>query len=79
MTISVNEIVGENVFQSSTTFRENFKSNPANSLGILCVRVNDSGNGFIIYISHSDNTGAKRDLNPGVGGDISEVIHAPQL
>lgn len=76
---NVNDIVGEDVFQSATTFKENFKSNPANSLGILCVRVNSSGSGFTVYISHSDNTGAKRDLNPGVGDDISEVIHAPQL
>lgn len=76
---NVNEIVGENVFVSAPVFCENFKSNPANASGILCCLVNSSGNGFIIYIAHSDNTGQKRDLNPGVGDPMSEVIHAPEL
>lgn len=74
---NVNEIVGQDIFQGN--FRENFKSNPANSNGILCFEVNSSGNGFIIYIAHSDNTGQKRDLNPGVGDPMSETIHAPEL
>lgn len=75
---NVNDIVGQDIFQSAPNFWKNFRSSPANTSGILCVRVNSSGNDFVIYIAHSDNTGQKRDINPGVNGDISDVIHAPE-
>lgn len=41
--------------------------------------MNSTGNSFIIYIAHSDNTGRKRDLNPSNGDPMSEMIHAPEL
>lgn len=74
---NVNDIVGKNIF--STNFNENFKSSPANTSGILCVQVNSSGNGFTIYIAHSDRSGKKQDYNPGVGDSITDVIHAPEV
>lgn len=76
---NVSDILGYDFPSSVDDFRALCRSTPAKTSGMLCYRVNDSGNAFVVYISHSDRTGQKRDLNPGVGDDISEVIHAPEL
>lgn len=76
---NVSEIIGFDFPVELSDFRGHCRSTPASTAGILCYQVNDSGSGFIIYIAHSDNTGKKRNLNPGVGDPMSETIHAPEL
>lgn len=76
---NVGDILGYDFPSSVDDFRALCRSTPAKTMGMLCFRVNDSGNAFVIYIAHSDNSGQKQDLNPGAGDDIADVIHAPEL
>lgn len=72
-TDAVNDIVGVDIFDLNEQHKL-MRSKPAKSSGILVIY--GVGNGVIVYISHSDATGAGRDINPhGVDPRTTDAIH----
>ena len=67
---AVGDICGFNPFE--TDAKKYFKSAPAKSSGELWIKVDGTGNNFVIYIKHSDKTGKKSDYTA-----IGDVICAP--
>ena len=60
----VKDQLGFDPFANAAGNYKYMKSSPAKTEGILCVCVNSAGNGFAVYIAHSDITGKGNDINP---------------
>ena len=69
---SVTETLGFNPWTTDNE-EEGFKSTPGNtSTGLMpCVKVNDSGTAFAVYLAWSDRTGNKQGVN--FNGDYDEL------